>query len=59
MKIAEAASIAASEALKHLELAELYLDRKGFNDDAKSHLTEVKKELKALHKKVEQVFSPD
>lgn len=47
---AETASIAASEALKHLEVAELCLDRKGFNDDAKEMLNEVRKELEALHR---------
>lgn len=47
---AEVASIAASESLKHLYLVELCLDRKGYTEDAKEMLGEIKKELEALHK---------
>ena len=47
---AETASIAASETLKSLFILEFCLDRKGYTEDAKEMLGEIKKELEALHK---------
>ena len=45
----ESVSIAASESLKHLTVAELFLERVGYTEDAKELLNEVRKELEALH----------
>ena len=47
---AETVSIAASESLKSLCLAELYLKRDGYTADAERLLEVLREELKQLHK---------
>ena len=47
---AETVSIAASESLKSLYIAELYLERDGYTEDAKRLLDVLREELKELHK---------
>ena len=47
---AETVSIAASESLKSLCVAELHLKRDGYTEDAKRLLEVLREELKELHK---------